>query len=103
MVVEGSAADVVVLGLPGFVVLEARAVAGELEVTIETAAVVVGCAGCGTRARSKGRSRVRVRDVDAFGRRVQLRWRKRRWRCAENACAARTWTEASDAIRRGRC
>jgi len=53
---------------------------------------------CGVRALSKGRSTVMVRDIDAFGRRVQLRWRKRRWRCAEQRCAVKTWTETTDAI-----
>jgi transposase len=50
------------------------------------------------RAWSKGRSTVVLRDVDAFGRRVQLRWRKRRWRCREQRCVANTWTETSEAI-----
>lgn len=57
-----------------------------------------GCRSCGVLALSKGRTTVVVRDVDAFGRRVQLRWRKRRWRCAEAACDATTWTETSAAI-----
>lgn len=95
MPVEGSAVGVVMLDLPGFVVLEGREVAGELELLLETAAGVVGCWGCGTRARSKGRSAVRLRDVDAFGRRVQLVWAKRRWRCPEPVCAVKTWTEQS--------
>jgi transposase len=96
--VEGSAVGVVVLDLPGFVVVEGRVVAGEFELTVETTAAVVGCSGCGVRARSKGRSRVRVRDVDAFGRRVQLVWVKRRWRCPEPLCAVATWTEQSAEI-----
>lgn len=99
MPVEGSAADGVVLGLPGFVVLGARDVGGELELMIESTPRVVGCWGCGVRARSKGRSQVRVRDVDAFGRRVQLVWFKRRWRCPEPPCGVRTWTEQHAGIR----
>ncbi len=98
MGVEGSRVDAVLLGLDGFCLLEWRLVGGEIELTIETAADRAWCRSCGVRALSKGRSTVKVRDVDAFGRRVQLRWRKRRWRCPESACAARTWTETSAAI-----
>jgi len=47
----------------------------------------------------KDRSTVVVRDVDVFGRPARLRWRKRRWRCAEPACAVRTWTEQAEAVR----
>jgi transposase len=95
---EGRAADVVVLGLPEFRLLGAEEVEGELELTVETA-TVGWCRECGVRARSKGRYDTLVRDVSAFGRRVRLRWRKRRWRCGEPACSARTWTEQSEAIR----
>ncbi len=85
-------------GLPGFRLLGAAEVDGELEVTVET--VTSGwCRVCGVRARSKGRSETLVRDVSGFGRRVRLRWRKRRWRCPEPACPARTWTERSAAVR----
>jgi transposase len=87
-----------VLGLPEFGLLEAAEVDGELELTVETAAVG-WCRTCGVRARSKGRTETLVRDVSAFGRRVRLRWRKRRWGCPEPACPARTWTETSAAIR----
>ena len=86
------------LGLDAFVLLEWRLVGGEIELTIQTTADRAWCRSCGVRALSKGRSTVAVRDVEAFGRRVQLRWRKRRWRCAEAACAAKTWTETSAAI-----
>jgi transposase len=96
---EGRAADVVVLGLPEFRLLEAAEVDGELELTVETAVEAGWCRTCGVRARSKGRYETLVRDVAAFGRRVRLRWRKRRWRCPEPPCPAQTWTETSAAIR----
>ena len=73
MAVEGSRVDAVLLGLDGFVLLEWRLVGGEIELTIETTADRAWCRSCGVRALSKGRSIVVVRDVDAFGRRVQLR------------------------------
>jgi transposase len=42
---------------------------------------------------------VRVRDLPVAGRPVTLIWVKRMWRCAEQPCAKRTWTEISEAIR----
>ena len=39
--------------------------------------------------------RVDVRDLACFGRPARLVWSKRRWRCREPLCAARTWTEDS--------
>lgn len=35
----------------------------------------------------------RARDLPMGGRRTELRWRKRRWRCAETECPRRTFTE----------
>jgi transposase len=88
----------VLLGLDGFRLLEWRLVGGEIQLTIETTTGRAWCHTCGVRALSKGRSIVVVRDVDAFGRRVQLCWRKRRWRCPEEVCPAKTWTEQSEVI-----
>jgi transposase len=42
---------------------------------------------------------VRVRDLPIGGRPVVLGWCKRVWRCVEPACAVRTWTEQTVAIR----
>jgi transposase len=86
------------LGLPGFRVLGAGEVDGELETLIETTAGRDWCRGCGVRARSHARREVLVRDVDAFGRPARLRWRKRVWRCREPACDTRTWTEQTEAV-----
>jgi len=88
----------VLLGLDDFALLQWRLVGDEIELTVQSTADRAWCRSCGVRALSKGRSTVVVRDVDAFGRRVQLRWRKRRWRCPEQACVARTWTETSAAV-----
>jgi transposase len=95
---DRSPADVVLLNLPGFRVLAAVEVDGELEVTVETTATRTGCPDCGVVASLHDRRETVVRDVDAFGRRARLRWRKRVWRCHERACPRRTWTERSDAI-----
>jgi hypothetical protein len=41
---------------------------------------------------------VEIRDLACFGRPARLVWRKRRWRCGEDACEAKTWTEHSELI-----
>ena len=91
-------ADVVMLGLGDVRVLGAAEVDGEVELSVETTATREWCRGCGVRARSKGRAVTLVRDTDAFGRPVRLRWRKRRWRCCEPLCATKTWTERIAAV-----
>jgi transposase len=95
---HGSVSGAIMLGLDEFelhVVVERD---GELELTVQTTAALVGCAVCGVRAQSHARRTVRVRDLPIGGRPVVLVWRKRIWRCAEPACPARTWTEHTDAI-----
>lgn len=53
------------------------------------------CPECGTRARrSKGRRVTRPRDLLVAGRRPQLVWTKRRWRCDQPACPRGSFTEA---------
>lgn len=83
------------LGLDGFRVLEVTESIDELVVWIETDAELVGCGGCGVRAEAQDRMRVDIRDLASFGRPVRLVWIKRRWRCVEVDCDARTWTEQS--------
>jgi transposase len=95
--IEGSGA-VAVLGLEGFLLRAAVEEGGELWELVETTATVVGCPGCGTRARSKGRSTTEVRDMACGGRAVRLAWRKRRWRCPDPDCDVKTWTETTQAI-----
>ncbi len=41
---------------------------------------------------------VDVRDLACFGRPARLVWWKRRWRCREPLCAAKTWTEISEHV-----
>ena len=36
-----------------------------------------------------------IRDLPCFGRPARLVWRKRRWRCGDADCDAKTWTESS--------
>jgi transposase len=86
------------LGLPGFRVLAAVEVGGELELLVETTAAVTGCSSCGVLATAHGRREHLVRDVPSGGRPVVLVWCKRIWRCDEPRCSKRTWTETSHAI-----
>ncbi len=83
------------LGLDGFRVLEVTESIDELVIRIETDAEFVGCARCGVRAESQDRMTVEIRDLTCFGRPARLVWAKRRWRCADIDCEARTWTEQS--------
>jgi transposase len=86
------------LGLPGLRVLEVVEGDGELVVTVESTATFVGCGRCGVRAEAQGRVRVDVRDLPCFGRPARLVWHKRRWRCREPRCDAKTWTEHFDHV-----
>jgi transposase len=86
------------LGLPGFLVLEVSETADELVIVVETVTRVVGCGRCGTRAEAHDRKPVVVRDLACFGRPARLVWRKRRWRCPDRDCDARTWTERSEQV-----
>ena len=85
----------VLLGLPGFRVLEVAEIGGELQVVVETEPAPAGCPGCGVLAIGHGRLRVRHRDLPVAGRPAVLVWRKRRWRCPEPACPKQTWVEVS--------
>ena len=94
---DGNGLAEALLGLDGFRVLAVTETV-ELVVLVETVADFVGCSSCGVRAVAQDRIDVEVRDLACFGRPVRLVWRKRRWRCVEADCDARTWTEASAAV-----
>jgi transposase len=92
---DGTGLAEALLGLDGFRVLTVTETAAELVIEIETTAVVVGCGACGTRAEAHERMAVAIRDLACFGRPARLVWRKRRWRCVDPDCDAKTWTETS--------
>jgi len=86
------------LGLDGFRVLAVVEGPAELVITIETSATTVGCGRCGVRAEAQDRMPIDIRDLACFGRPARLVWIKRRWRCTEADCDAKTWTEHSDHV-----
>jgi transposase len=95
---DATGAAEALLGLPGFRVLEVTETAAEVIIRIETDAELVGCPRCGVVAEAHDRMTAEYRDLAAFGRPARLVWRKRRWRCRERRCSARTWTETSTAF-----
>ncbi len=86
------------LGLDGFAVLAVEETSSEVIVTVETTGDFVGCPSCGVRAVAKDRIRVEIRDLPCFGRPARLVWMKRRWRCVDADCAAKTWTEGTEHV-----
>ena len=88
----------VLLGLPGFRVLDVVEDGAEVVIRVETTATQAFCRTCGARAEPQDRMRVDVRDLACFGRPARLVWSKRRWRCRERLCPARTWTEHSEHV-----
>jgi transposase len=90
---DGTGLAEALLGLDGFRVLAVTETPAEVVIEIETTAERVGCPDCGVRAEAQDRMTVDIRDLPCFGRPARLVWRKRRWRCRELLCPARTWTE----------
>ncbi len=86
------------LGMDGFRVLAVSETPAELTIEIETTAAFMGCSACGTRAEAHERIAVEIRDLACFGRPARLVWHKRRWRCPEADCEAKTWTERSERV-----
>ena len=98
MFIDGSSSATALLGMDGFVAGAQIEANGEVWISVETTADVVGCVACGVRAVGNGRRTVRVRDLPAGDRPVVLVWRKRTWRCVEAACAVASFSEETDAI-----
>jgi transposase len=84
------------VGLDGFHVIEVAMTDAGLRVVVESPPQLMGCPTCGVVVHSRGRRDVRLVDVPCFGRPVELVWRKRTWRCGEQACATKSITEQHD-------
>ena len=56
------------------------------------------CPGCGQNARIKERPSVELADLPAFGRSVELIWRKQRWECVNPVCDVSSWTSQDPRI-----
>ena len=96
--IDGIAMVELLLGLPGMRVLGVAEGDDELVVTVETTAERAWCPTCGVRAQAQDRTTRSVRDLSCFGRPVRLEVHRRRWRCRQRECAARTWTEDVEAL-----
>lgn len=85
------------LGLAGLAVVrvDERAHDGPVVHVVSADEQARSCPGCGVEAtRIKEWVTTRPRDLLVAGRRVDLRWRKRRWHCDQRECVRRTFTEA---------
>ncbi len=75
--------------------LEVSEQPNEVVITIETTADAVGRSTCGVRAEAYDRMPMSIRDLTRFRSLARLVWRKRRWRCVDPDCGAKTWIEHS--------
>jgi len=93
----------VLFNLPGYRVVEAIEEVNDAgdrvrRVVVEAEDEEVGCPSCGVlSSRVHQWSAQRVRDIPVAGA-VEVVWRKRRFVCAESACARRTFTEHTDQV-----
>ncbi|NYI60256.1 transposase [Cellulomonas soli] len=69
---------------------------GRVVVTVETDQVLAGCPACGVVAVGHGRREHLLADAPLFGCPVQVRWRKRIWRCPDAGCPVATFSEVHD-------
>lgn len=58
-----------------------------------TGGELAACPACGVIATAHERRDRRLHDLPVFDTAVVVVWRKRRWRCREQACLASTWSE----------
>ncbi len=94
---DGTGLAEALLGLVGFKVLAVCETPAEVVIDVESATELKGCARCGSRAQ-QDRTPVAIRDLACFGRPARLVWHKRRWRCVDADCEAKTWTETSPEV-----
>ena len=90
---EGCPTAAVMFGVAGVRVLAAEADEVCLRLLVETDVDVGGCHGCGVVARLHDRQVQQLHDAPWGHRQVLVRWRKRVWRCHEDACPVVTFIE----------
>lgn len=83
-------------GLPDLHVLAVERGRSSFTVVVETVPTPVGCPACGVLAVGHGRVPVLLHDLPCAGVAVRVLWRKRRYRCHENACETTTFSEVHD-------
>jgi transposase len=89
----------VLVGLGGLRVVGAcRRGDGALVIDVESPPGPAGCPRCGQVAESRGRKTRMLIDAPIGAGPVQVRWRKRRWRCVDDACAQKSFTEQDAAV-----
>lgn len=89
----------VLVGLGGLrVVAVERRVEGVLVIDVESPPGPSGCPRCGQVAESRGRKVLVLIDAPMGAGLVRVRWRKRRFRCADVGCAQKSFTEQDAAV-----
>src|SRR3546814_14640798 len=71
---------------------------GVLVIDAESQPGPVGCPECRVVAESAGRKVLVLTDAPMGGTPVRVRWRKRRWRCRQDGCGVRSFTEQNQAV-----
>src|SRR5271169_5802253 len=91
----------ILFGLPGVAVQRVERVTDEQGVAVRlvhvvtTASSAAGCPQCGVVSTSvKQRRTTRPRDLPYGEEPLAVRWRKRQYRCREQACARKAFTES---------
>ena len=79
--------------LPDVHVLAVERGARQFTVVVETVPPLVGCPSCAVLATGHGRRKVLLHDLPCAGVPVRVRWRKRIYRCLEDACEISTFSE----------
>ncbi|MER6928590.1 transposase family protein [Kocuria palustris] len=69
--------------------------ARQFTVVVETVPPLVGCPSCAVLATGHGRRKVLLHDLPCAGVPVRVRWRKRIYRCLEDACEISTFSGSS--------
>src|SRR4051812_13186600 len=93
----------VLLGLPGFRVLDVVEDGSEVVIRVETTATREFCRACGVRAEPQDRMRIDVRDLACFGRPARSVWNKRRWFAASRCARPRRGPRRPSTSMRRRC